>query len=105
MPTESPRVLAAGRPAAILLTVALAVAACAGTATPAPGDCVAAPAPPENQEGWTTASTEPTILPLIVNSAGSLTCGRSRLLFTFLDAENRTVASPDRACRSLYNRG
>jgi hypothetical protein len=120
MPTESPRVLATARPAAILLAAALAVAACAGTArtaptaspgvpsggTPAPGDCVAAPAPPENQEGWTTASTEPTVFPVIVNSGGSLTCGPSRLLFTFLDGENLTVGSPDRSASvALYNRG
>ena len=112
-----PKLTRPSRRAAVLTVVSLAAAACAGTtlspgptaaptATPEPGACVAAPAPPANQEGWSSASSEPTILPLIVNSAGSLTCGPSRLLFTFLDAENRTVASPDRSASvALYNRG
>jgi hypothetical protein len=120
MPTKLTRLPATARWAASLLTAALAMAACAGTAgtpptaspglpsggTPAPGDCVVAPAPPENQEGWTSASSEPTVFPVIVNSAGSLTCGQSRLLFTFLDDQNRTVASPDRSASvAVYDRG
>jgi hypothetical protein len=75
-----------------------------GTASPSgapaasgsPG-CTAAPAPPAQQEGWTTAPAEPSVFPLLVNSSGSLTCGENRLLFTFLDADNRPVAKPDRS--------
>ena len=74
----------------------------------APGSaaCVAAPTPPADQEGWTTAPSEPSVFPVIVNSSGSLTCGENRLVFTFLDAENRPVGRPDRgASVALYNLG
>jgi hypothetical protein len=68
--------------------------------------CSAAPAPPGNLEGWTSAPTEPSVLPVIVNSSGSLTCGPNRLLFTFLDADNRPVGSPDRSVSiSLFDLG
>jgi hypothetical protein len=41
-----------------------------------------------------------------VNSSGSLTCGENRLLFTFLDADNRPVGRPDRSASvALYNLG
>lgn len=43
---------------------------------------------------------------MIVNSGGSLTCGENRILFTFLDDENRPVAKPDRtASISIYDLG
>ncbi|MBF8290195.1 MAG: Thioredoxin protein [Chloroflexi bacterium] len=43
---------------------------------------------------------------MIVNSSGSLTCDENRLLFTFLDADNRPVGSPDRtASVSLFSLG
>jgi hypothetical protein len=109
--------------AAPFVAAALLIAACstgASTSTPsatttvAPIDpgasgstgCIAAPAPPADQEGWTTAASEPSVFPVIVNSSGSLTCGENRLLFTFLDAENRPVGRPDReASVALYNLG
>jgi hypothetical protein len=69
-------------------------------------DCVAAPAPPDKQEGWTSAVTAPSVFPVIVNSSGSLTCGQNRLLFTFLDAADNTVAKPDRSVSiSIYDLG
>ncbi|HEX5149604.1 MAG TPA: hypothetical protein VFW02_11015 [Candidatus Limnocylindrales bacterium] len=115
MPTVPWR-LATARPAALLLAAALVVTGCGGaasattSATPSgsvdPTACAAAPAPPANQEGWTTAATEPTVFPAIVNSGGSLTCGENRLLFTFLDDADRTVASPDRAVTvAIYDLG
>jgi hypothetical protein len=113
---DVPRRLAIARPATLLLAAALVVAGCGGgasatpPATPSgsadPTACAAAPTPPADQEGWTTAATDPTVFPAIVNSGGSLTCGENRLLFTFLDDENRTVASPDRAVTvAIYDLG
>ena len=104
-----------GRPPSSSLA-ALVVTGCGGAApatppaTPSgsadPTACAAAPAPPADQEGWTTAATEPTVFPAIVNSGGSLTCGENRLLFTFLDDADRTVASPDRAVTvAIYDLG
>jgi hypothetical protein len=105
---------------AALLVAALVVAACGGNTagaptgsptasseeSPEPGACVAAPAPPANQEGWTTAPSEPTVVPYLVSSSGSLTCGPSRLLVTLIDAQNATVASPDRSVSiAIYNLG
>ncbi len=107
-----------------LVVLAVTLAACAGgsagptssnlapTESGAPagsggtGACVAAPAPPADQTGWRSVQTAPTVFPVIVNSSGSLTCGLNRLLFTFLDDQNRPVAQPDRAVAfSLFNLG
>lgn len=114
MRTGSPRLLAAARLATLLLVAALASAACGGSAspstgpsgTPGPTPCPAAPAPPNNLAGWTTASTEPTVFPVIVNSSGSLTCGVNRLLFTVLDSDNLPVGNPNRTVSvALYDLG
>lgn len=73
--------------------------------SPATG-CAAAPAPAADLPGWTTAPEAPTVFPVVVNSAGSLTCGENRLLFTFLDASNRPVGAPDRTVSvALFNLG
>ncbi len=108
-----------------ILAVAALVAACGGGApsqtypSPAPTvdssespggsagtACAAAPAPPADQAGWNTASTAPTVFPVLVNSSGSLTCGPNRLLFTFLDHQNRPIAKPDRSVSiAIYNLG
>jgi len=104
--------LATARAATLLLAATLLVAACGGAASGTPSGssdataCAVTPAPPADQEGWTTASTEPTVFPVIVNSGGSLTCGPNRLLFSFLDSENVPVGSPDRtASVALFNLG
>ena len=89
----------------LVLAAAAGVAACGtGAPTAAPsaspdlsGSCHAAPAPPDNQAGWNTASTAPTVFPVLVNSSGSLTCGANRLLFTFLDSKNVPIGTPDRS--------
>ncbi|HEX5589485.1 MAG TPA: hypothetical protein VFX65_04245 [Candidatus Limnocylindrales bacterium] len=114
------RALSASLRAVLVLLLATVAAGCSGGAVSAPtgsGEaptpsasgptgCAAAPAPPVNQEGWTTASSEPTVFPVIVNSSGSLTCGENRLVFTFLDLDNRPVGHPDRAAAvELFNLG
>jgi len=117
MSTEAPGRLASIRSIAVLSAAVLLAAGCGGTAptaspaapatgSPEPGACVEAPKPPPNLEGWSTAPAEPTVFPVIVNSGGSLTCGPSRLLFTFLNTSNEPVGSPDRtASVALYNLG
>ena len=98
-----------------VLGIVLVAAACGGGGatgrpTPSPAGtttgCAAAPAPPEAQPGWTTASQAPSVFPVLVNSSGSLTCGPNRLLYTFLDSANVPVAKPDRTVSiSLYDLG
>jgi hypothetical protein len=102
-------------PFLLALGIALVPAACGGGTsssrpTASPGGtttgCAAAPAPPDKQAGWTTASQAPSVFPVLVNSSGSLTCGPNRLLFTFLDSANVPVAKPERtASIALYNLG
>lgn len=99
----------------VLLGAVLLPAACGtGGSTPRPSatpagttsGCVAAPAPPEGQPGWTSAPKAPSVFPVLVNTSGSLTCGANRLLFTFLDGANAPVASPDRTVTiATYNLG
>ena len=68
--------------------------------------CTTAPAPPSDLPGWDVSAQNPSLFPVIISNAGELTCGRNRLLFTFLDADNRPVGSPERtASISLYNLG
>ena len=96
------------------MTVAMAGCGATGSSTLSPSAspgggstaCVAAPAPPDKQAGWTTASQAPSVFPVLVNSSGSLTCGANRLLFTFLDNQNVPVAKPDKtASIAIYNLG
>jgi hypothetical protein len=59
--------------------------------------CATTPAPdPASIEAWSPASQSPTVFPQIINPAGTLACGENRLMFSFLDANNTPVASPDR---------
>ncbi|MEO8469996.1 MAG: hypothetical protein ABI573_10060 [Chloroflexota bacterium] len=94
-----------GQPASEVPTVGPSTSATSPIPSSATG-CVAAPAPAANLPGWTTAPKAPAVFPVVVNSAGSLTCGDNRLLFTFLDATNRPVGAPDRtATVALFNLG
>jgi hypothetical protein len=97
---------------ALVCVLALAVLACspgAGTssgasATPGPsvsgsgagGSCPVTPPPAETPEGWDVSTQRPSVFPQIINPAGSVSCGRTRLMFSFLDAQNAPVAKPDR---------
>lgn len=66
------------------------------------GACTAAPTPPDNLTGWSTAQQAPSVFPAIVNSARSLTCGDNRILLTFFDANNRPIAAPDRSVTMTF---
>jgi hypothetical protein len=91
----------------LVLASILAVAACGPVAAsptpdptaPAPTDagaaCPTGPTPaPASLEGWDVTGQRPTLFPVVVSSR--LTCGENRFLFSFLDADNRPAATPDR---------
>jgi hypothetical protein len=100
----------------VALTLALALAACnsGGSPSPAPTSptgsgsaaCPSAPAPASDLPGWDVSSQSPSLFPVLIAGVGELTCGRNRILFTFLDKSNVPVGAPDRqASMALYNLG
>lgn len=60
------------------------------------GSCPITPAPSGTPEGWDISTQRPSVFPQIINPAGTVTCGQTRLMFSFLDAQNVPVAMPDR---------
>jgi hypothetical protein len=99
-------------PRSILASLALAliVAACAGGApsqTPTSSAsagasgarCATAPTPPETP-GWDTASQTPTVFPVIATNR--VVCGDARLMFVFVDDQNRVVSAPDRTVSAAF---
>ena len=98
---------------AVVCAVALLAAACSqgtgsstgGPATPgasaaasaAAGSCPVTAAPVDTPEGWNVTSQHPSVFPQIINPSGTVTCGPTRLMFSFLDSQNVPVAKPDRA--------
>jgi hypothetical protein len=59
--------------------------------------CPTTPAPSRAPAGWDVASQHPSVYPQIINPSGTIACGHTRLMFSFLDARNVPVASPDRS--------
>ncbi len=56
--------------------------------------------------GTWNAAQSPSIFPQIINPAGTLACGPTRFMFSFLDASNVPVAAPDRSVKvALYDLG
>jgi hypothetical protein len=67
--------------------------------------CKSAPEPGTLPD-WQPPSTTPPIYPLIIANTGELTCGRNRLIFTFLDAKNNVLSKPERsAVVAIFNLG
>jgi hypothetical protein len=62
----------------------------------AAGSCPVSPAPSGTPEGWDVTAQRPSVFPQVINPPGSVTCGETRLMFSFLDAKNVPVAKPDR---------
>ncbi|MGZ9161045.1 MAG: hypothetical protein ACXW4T_07750 [Candidatus Limnocylindrales bacterium] len=74
--------------------------------SPSAQGCAATPAPFATPEGWDVASQQPSVFPLIINPSGAIACGATRLMFSFLDADNAPVAAPDRSVEvALYDLG
>jgi hypothetical protein len=101
----------------LLLAVAAVLAACSATggASPAsvaasqatasqlPAECQTAPQP-SNISAWGPPSTAPQLIPVLVSNY--VACGKSRMLFLFLDAQNNVKSAPDRtASFSFYDLG
>ena len=67
--------------------------------------CKSAP-DPGSLPDWQPPSTTPPIFPLIIANPGELTCGKNRLIFTFLDAKNNVLSKPDRSATvTLFDLG
>jgi hypothetical protein len=99
--------------AAAMAALVATTAACAGRASAAPttipsaaaGACPSAPEP-GNLPDWQPPATAPQITPVIIANPGELTCGRNRMLFTFLDTANNVVSKPELEAKvSLYDLG
>jgi hypothetical protein len=92
-------------PCALLVVLAACTAgggtAGSGSASPgatssiAAGSCPVTPAPSGTPEGWDITAQRPSVFPQIINPSGTVTCGHTRLMFSFLDDQNVPVAKPD----------
>lgn len=101
---------------AVLAAVAVAAGACTGaggpsgapspTAAGSGGACATVPAPTGTIQDWGPPAQRPSITPVIINPSGTIACGPTRLMFSFLDADNAPVAAPDREVDvALYDLG
>lgn len=81
--------------------------ASAGASAGASAACATTPEPdPASLPDWSPAAQQPSVFPQIINPAGTVACGQTRFMFSFLDAKNVPVASPDRAVTvKLYDLG
>ncbi len=96
---------------AVLCAALALLAACSGPGTTAPpataptapsgsgatADCPTTPAPQETPDGWDVGSQRPSVFPQVINPPGAITCGPTRLMFSFLDEQSVPVAAPDRS--------
>lgn len=88
----------------VAVLAALLVAACGPAGSPSAalpsGPATSCPEPPPPAQAdipaWSPSAQDPSVFPVIVSSGGSLACGPSRVMFSFLDDQNRPVAAPDR---------
>lgn len=106
----TPRRLLAGTAALILAVAACGPGAASPSASPAgspvAGACATTPAPQGTPDGWDVAAQKPTVFPQIINPTGAIACGPTRFMFSFLDAQNVPIGSPDRTVEvSLFDLG
>jgi len=105
---------------AVVAALVLVVAACGpgpggsapSTSTPSgPGGstavtCPTTPAPQGTPEGWDVTAQHPSVFPQIINPTGAIACGPTRLMFSFLDAQNVPVAKPEQSVEvALFDLG
>ena len=79
----------------VLLALALGVAACGGPSPSAPPSGASTAIP-----GWDTTAQHPTVFPLIATSG--IVAGQARVMFLFLDAQNKVVSAPDRTASVAF---
>lgn len=76
------------------------------TGSAATATCPTTAAAPGIPDGWDPGSQDPSVFPQIINPPGTIACGPNRLMFSFLDAQNVPVASPDRTVEvALFDLG
>lgn len=63
----------------------------------ATADCPTTPPPQGTPEGWDVGAQQPSVFPQVINPPGTITCGPTRLMFSFLDDQNVPVSAPDRS--------
>jgi hypothetical protein len=102
---------------AAVAALVLATAACGpgGSASPAAtgssgspvaGSCPVTPAPAGTPEGWDVTAQHPSVYPQIINPTGAIACGETRLMFSFLDAQNVPAAKPEQSVEvALFDLG
>jgi hypothetical protein len=90
---------------AVLAALLLAVVACGpstGASASAPAQsgsgaaCATTPPPQGTPEGWDVSAQTPSVFPQVINPSGTIACGPTRLMFSFLDAQNVPIATPER---------
>ena len=81
---------------AVPTTASPSVAATSPSGSGATADCPTTPQPEGTPEGWDVGSQQPSVFPQVINPPGTITCGPTRLMFSFLDDQNVPVAAPDR---------
>jgi hypothetical protein len=101
--------------AAALVLVAAACAPGEGTSSPSSPSpagspdaeaCPTTPAPQGTPDGWDVGAQRPTVFPQIINPSGAIACGPTRLMFSFLDAQNVPVAKPEQSVEvALFDLG
>ena len=113
---SSPALLRVTRPVLLALCFGLIAAACSGGASPTPGAtsgptpgasgsaaCPTSPAPGNDLQGWPSSTSE-SVIPNLITSP--IVCGQNRVLFSFVDADLRPIAAPDRsASLAIYDLG
>jgi hypothetical protein len=103
---------------AVVAALVMVVAACgpreetSSPASPSPvgspvaGACPTTPAPQGTPDGWDVGAQRPSVFPQIINPGGSIACGRTRLMFSFLDDQNVPVAKPEQSVEvALFDLG
>lgn len=109
----TPRSVLAGLAALVLVVAACTQRDAGSTAIHSSADgsaaaaaCPSTPSPETVPEGWDVSSQRPSVYPQIINPSGAVACGSTRLMFSFLDAENVPVATPDRTVEvALFDLG
>lgn len=104
--------MSARRLVPILFALAVVTAACGSSAPSAVPSasgvpsasssaaiCGSAPAP-TTTTGWGPPATTPTLVPIMVSNA--ITCGKTRIMFLYLDSANRVASAPDRTARVTF---
>src|SRR5262245_23298850 len=102
---------------ALLATIAIGLAACTGSGSTSPtpaGSPASSPGPsgsaaaaecgaspqPADMSAWGPPKTAPTLLPVLVSNF--VACGKTRLLFLYLDSQNAVKSAPDRTLKAAF---